>query len=256
MDDPIHSPLSDDEIDAWIRRHPEVWHHAGRPVPVEGIDDDDIDAVIRRLVDGITSTKRRRPRRRVAVAVGAVLAVAAVGGTTAALMSRDGQPSRPEGGVTCLAEPSLRNHAVAIGTGMDPIEGCRAEWEHGSFRDLVDGTTPALVACISPAGAINVFPGDAAVCDELELQPADANLDAESAAVVALQDRLADEINAAGCVPAADVAEHAQRILDEARLPSWQIRLNPDATASACALVAVDSESRLVRIIATKGDSS
>lgn len=249
MDDPIHSPLSDDEIDAWIRRHPEVWHHAGRPVPVEGIDDDDIDAVIRRLVDGITSTKRRRPRRRVAVAVGAVLAVAAVGGTTAALMSRDGQPSRPEGGVTCLAEPSLRNHAVAIGTGMDPIEGCRAEWEHGSFRDLVDGTTPALVACISPTGKINVFPGDVTVCHELELQPADATLDAESAAVVALQDRLADEINLASCAPAADVAEHAQRILDEARLPGWQVQIGADVATSTCARATVDSDNHTVLII-------
>lgn len=239
--------ITDEDLAAWIREHPEVW-------PYATIDDVEVD--VDRVVDDVASGARerrwvaRRRRRRI-VAAGAVAVAIATGGTVAALVARSGQPARPEAGVVCRAEASLQADAVELGAGSDPIEGCRAEWEHGSFADKVgDAPLPGLVACIDQrGGAINVFPGDAGTCSELALEQADIELDAESVAVVALQDRLIEEINAAECAPAGEVADFAQTILDESGLLGWQVRMDADPATSVCAKVGLDTPSRTVFVV-------
>lgn len=178
----------------------------------------------------------------------------AAGGTAAAIALRPGQPAAPEAGIVCLAEPGVNNHAVVLAPGVDPIEGCRAEWEHGSFSDRAGGLVPDLVACIDPVGgAISVFPGDPATCDGLGMQVADAVLDADSVAVIALQERLVAEINLADCQPTAvAVAEQAEQILAESGLTGWRVQINADAETGTCARAGVDSSSRTVFISATK----
>lgn len=239
--------ITDEDLAAWIREHPEVWSYATV---------DDVDVEVDRVVDDVVSGARerrwvaRRRRRRI-VTAGAVAVAIATGGTVAALVARSGQPARPEAGVVCRVEASLQADAVELEAGSDPIEGCRAEWEHGSFADKVgDAPIPDLVACIDPrGGAINVFPGDPGTCVDLALEQADTELDAESVAVVALQDRLVEEINAAECAPAGEVADFAQTILDESGLPGWQVRMDADPAASVCAKVGVDTPSRTVFVV-------
>lgn len=231
---------TESEISDWIRRHPEVWHFASElPSP---LDDEWFDHTVDDIVSGARERRRRaRRRRHRALTAGVAVAVLATGGTVAALLTRPGQPTRPEAGVLCRAEAAPQIVAIEVGAGVDPIPACRAQWENGAFGDDVDGP-PELVACIDPVGgAINVIPGDAATCAELSMEPADPELDVESDAVVALQDRLVEEINLADCAPAAEVAEQAQSILDESGLTGWRVQMTADPTSSVCAKVGVDS---------------
>lgn len=243
--------LTDEEMDALLDGHPAVLDDAER---ADLLDDREIDETVQRLVRGIVAdarVQRTHRRRHQLIAVGAtVVLAAAVGGTAAAMLARSGQPSRPEGGVLCQADAVEQKHAVHVGAGVDPIEACRVEWEHGSFAQyVVDGAIPDLVACIDPVGGvINVFPGDAEECAARGMEIADPELDDESRAVVVLQDRLAEEMDRAGCAPAAEVAERARSILDESELAGWQVHVNPGAETSTCAGVGVSSARRTVFI--------
>lgn len=240
MDDAGPTNRNESEISDWIRRHPEVWHFASE-LPSQ-LDDDWFDHTVGDIVSGARERRRRaRRRRHRAFTAGVAVALLATGGTVAALLTRAGQPTRPEAGVLCRADAAPRTAAIEVGAGVDPVRACRAQWESGAFGDGFD-VPSELVACIDPmGGAINVIPGDAAACAELSMEPADPELDVESDAVVALQDRLVEEINLAGCAPATEVAEQAQSILDESGLTGWRVQMTADPTTSVCAKVGVDS---------------
>lgn len=247
MDDAARTNRTEAEVSDWIRRHPEVWHFADESAPQ--LDDEWFERTVADIVSGSRERRRRaRRRRHRAVTAGVVVAALASGGTVAALLTRAGQPTRPEAGVTCRSAAALRSDAIEAGAGVDPVDACRAQWERGAFGNDVDVPTE-LVACIDPVGgAINVFPGDASVCADLSMEPADVELDVDSDAVVALQDRLVEEINLADCAPAADVAEQAQAILDQSGLTGWRVQMNADPTSSMCAKVGVDSPTRTIFI--------
>jgi hypothetical protein len=240
MDDAERPNRTESEISNWIRRHPEVWHFAG-DLPSQ-LDDEWFDQTVDDIVSGARERRRRaRRRRHRAFTAGVAVAVLASGGTVAALLIREGQPTRPEAGVSCRAEAAPQTDAIEVGAAVDPIAACRAQWESGAFGSDVD-VPSELVACIDPVGgAINVIPGDAIACADLSMETADPELDVESDAVVALQDRLVEEINLADCAPAADVAEKAQAILDESALTGWRVQMIADPTSSVCAKVGVDS---------------
>jgi len=240
MDDAGRTNRTEAEFSDWIRRHPEVWHLASE-LPSQ-VDDEWFDQTVDDIVSGARERRRRaRRRRRRAFTAGVAVAVLATGGTVAALLTRAGRPTRPEAGVLCRAEAAPQTDAIEVGAGVDPIVACRAQWESGVFGDDVD-VPSELVACIDPVGgAVNVIPGDAASCSDLSMEPADPELDVDSDAVVALQDRLVEEINLADCAPAAEVAEQAQVILDESGLTGWRVEMNADPDSSVCAKVAVDS---------------
>jgi len=85
----------------------------------------------------------------------------------------------------------------------------------------------------------------------LGLEPADPTLDAESQSVVALQQRLVDEINLADCQPASTVQRQAQAILDESGLNDWSVVVVGDAGSSACAKTGVDTATKTVNVIET-----
>lgn len=244
-DEPTDS-LAHDELAVWIRRHPEVWHFADELEPP--IDQAWTERTIRDIESGARQQRRRARRRRRVIAAGAVLAMLAAGGTAAAIATRSGQPAAPEAGVFCRAEPLILTHTVQLAPGSDPIADCRTEWDTGSFAHRVtSGRVPDLVACIDPlGGAINVFPGDQAVCADLGMAVADAALDAESEVVLTLQARLVEAINAAECAPAAEVAERSQSILDESGLSGWRVQMNADPASSVCAKVGVDSPNQTV----------
>ena len=242
MDDAERTNRTEAEMSEWVRSHPEVWHFANELR--SQLDDEWFERTVDDIVSGARERRRRvRRRRRRAFAAGVAVAALASGGTVAALLIRSGQPPRPEAGVLCRAETAPRTGAIEVGARVDPIAACRAQWENGAFGDDVE-VPSELVACIDPVGgAINVIPGDAAACTGLSMEPADPELDVASDAVVALQDRLVEEINLADCAPATEVAEHAQSILDESELTGWRVQMNADPDSSVCAKVGVDSPS-------------
>lgn len=198
--------------------------------------------------------RRRRRRRRMFGAAGAGVLVVG-GATAAAVLLRGGQPSVPEGGIGCRAEATLESDAAVVAPGQDPIEACRRVWESGEFADRIGPEgVPELVACVDPVGGqINVFPGDAGLCDELNLELADQELDADSQAIVDLQTRLVEEVNALDCQPAAEVAEQVEAILDESGLSGWQVVFSAEPATSMCAKAGVDSATRSINIIEVPG---
>lgn len=258
MADHLELPPSDEELAAWVRDHPDVWPvHSDGPVA----DTVDVDAKVASMIDAIVAERwtpgRSRGRRgRMFIAVGAVVVVGAGAAGVAALM-RFGQPDAPEAGTACRAEASLETDTVLVSPGVDPIEGCRLEWDHGAFADRADpGGTPSLVACTgSNGGGINVFPGEPGLCEELGLVPADAELDADSQAVVDLQIRLVDEINAADCQPALVVVAQAEVILAESGITGWRVDVLADVATSVCAKTGVDSATQTINIIELEGNN-
>jgi hypothetical protein len=241
--------ITDEDLAAWIREHPEVWPYA----TIDDVDVD-VDVDVDRVVDDVMSGamwQRRRPRwwRRRAFVAGVTVGVLAVGGTAAALVLRSEQPSAPEAGVVCRAEAALDADAIVIPVGDDPVERCEEVWREGRLGVDRSGDVPGLVACIDPRGPINVLPGAASVCADLGLEAAAADLDAAALSVVELQDRLVEEINLADCQPAEAVERQVLGILAEMGFDDWQVVVVAEPDKTVCAKVGVDSAANTINII-------
>ena len=157
----------------------------------------------------------------------------------------------PETGVLCRATARLDADAIGIAPGSDPIASCAQRWADGLLGDPGQ-PVPPLTACVSNNGSIDVFPGDATVCETLGLIAADDELTPDNAAIVALQDRLVNEINGVDCQPVQAAAAAAQEILAQSGFDGWKVAIAADAQAGTCGKAGVDSAARTVTIIEFK----
>lgn len=253
MNDQPDRSLSDADLATWVRRHPEVWHFADDSPEAE--TPEQLDTLIELIVSGEHERRRgqatRRRRTRLTIG-GACAALVLVGGAVGvAAIVRSGQPAAPETGVLCRATARLDADAIGIAPGSDPIAGCAQRWADGLLGDPGQ-PVPLLTACVSNNGSIDVFPGDATVCETLGLIAADDELTPDNAAIVALQDRLANEINAVECQPVQAAAAAAQEILAQSGFDGWKVAIAADAQAGTCGKAGVDSAARTVTIIEFK----
>ncbi len=230
-----------DPISTWILQHPETWDDAMTP-----LDERQIDAI----VDRITVRATRRRRKVFATAVLSTLVVAG-GAVGVAALVRSGQPTQPTAGIACREAPGVDADVIVIEPTDDPVGGCEAVWAAGRFDEarLADGEVPLLVACVSDAGVIEVYPGDAETCTGLGLADAGPALDEENQAIVALQERLVNEINLQPCVMAEDAASIGLRIVEESGLAGWTVEIRTDSTGAPCAKAAVDTTRRVVEVV-------
>ncbi|MBI4933831.1 MAG: hypothetical protein HY828_08135 [Actinobacteria bacterium] len=242
-------PTDDGNLSAWILEHPEVWGLAVE-APTTTVQDD----AVRRITSGRHAAERAYEftrRRRRAIAGGALaIAVLAGGSVGVAALIRSGQPDRPNEGITCRAAADLRADAIVIDIKADPVAECATVWSEGKFA--APGSEPAipeLAVCIADAGNIEVFPGDQSVCARLGLTASDSTLSPENDAVVALSDRVTNEINLADCASAAAATDAAQLIVNESGLKGWTVVVRPDSAGAACAKAAVDAPTRTVTIV-------
>lgn len=233
-------------IDAWIPEHPEVWKSAySEPTAAE------LDAAVRRVnarrreLAAVPNGQRRRRRSIAAVVVGAAVIVG--GSVGVAALIRSGQPSQPAQGIACRAAEDVDADAVVISSEADPVGACAVVWAAGDLG--LSDVVPPLTACIAVSGVVEVFPGDTGVCPRLGLVNADPGLSTDNQAVVALNDRLVEEINAADCVSPADVVASAQRIVDESGLEGWTLEVRDDSTNADCAKVALDQSTLTITVI-------
>lgn len=231
----------EDPISTWILQHPETWDDAMSP-----LDERQVDAI----VDRITVRATRRRRKVVATAVLSTL-VFAGGAVGVAALVRSGQPTQPTAGVACREAPGVDADVIVIEPTDDPVEGCRSLWAAGRFDEAAGGVgvVPPLVACISDAGVIEVYPGDAETCTGLGLANADSGLDVENQAIVALQERLVNDINARPCASAQAVEEIARRIVDESLISGWKVEVRPDSIDATCAKAAVVATAQVVQVV-------
>lgn len=242
-------PADDGNLSAWILEHPEVWGYAVE-APTSTVQDD----AVRRITSGEHAAERSSEftRRRRRAIVGAALAVAVLAGGTAgvAAVIRSSQPTRPNEGISCRSAADLRADAILIDAQPDPVAGCAVLWSEGKFS--TPGSEPAipeLTACVATAGVVEVLPGDQTVCGRLGLSVSEPTLNTEGAAVVALTDRLTNDINLAECAPTDEVADAAERIVDESGLQGWTVAIRADSVQATCAKTAVDAPTRTVTII-------
>lgn len=239
----------DDVIAEWIREHPEVWAEASDPMSPAFVEGVIVDIVSGARMARLNERETRRHRNLVAGFVAAL--VVAGGAVGVAALVRSGQPTQPTAGVACREAPGVDADVIVIEPTDDPVGGCEAVWAAGRFSEtpLSGGEAPALMACISDAGVIEVYPGDAETCTRLGLSNADPALDVENQAIVALQERLANEINLQPCVTAEDAAAIGLRIVEESGLAGWTVEIRTDSAGASCAKAAVDTTRQVVEVV-------
>lgn len=245
-----HDDVYDDDFLAvWIRQHPEVWDEASEPISSEFIDRMVADIVSGARLERLQQRETRRRLKLVAFGVLSTLLVAG-GAVGVAALVRSGQPTQPAAGVACRGA-GVDADVVVIEPTDDPVGACGALWAAGRFDEapLAGDGVPPLVACISDAGVIEVRPGDAGTCAGLGFADADPVLDDENQAIVSLQDRVVEEVNAQPCASALVVESIAQRLVAESGLAGWRVEIRSDSISAQCVKAVVDSTTSVVLIV-------
>lgn len=239
----------DDVIATWIRAHPEVWAEASEPMSSAFVDE-----VVGDIMSGARLARlqqRAARRRRKFVASGVLSTLVLAGGTVGVVaLVRSGQPTQPAAGVACRGA-GVDADVIVIEPTDDPVGGCGALWAAGRFDEapLASDGVPPLVACISDVGVIEVYPGDAGTCESLGFADADPVLDDENQAIVALQERIVEEINAQPCASTPTVESIAQRLVSESGLAGWRVEIRSDSISAPCAKAVVDATTSIVQIV-------
>lgn len=213
----------------------------------------DASAELRAAVEGLAVDDRkagRRVRRPVVIGLATLVALGGATAAVAALIGR--QPDRPDQAPACRDAPSLSANMYALEPGAEALERCSALWIDGTISspDYPPGSLPPpLVACIGPGGVIEVFPGSADVCAELDLDPASSNLDADADAIVRLTNRIADELNGGPCVDGSTAIALVQTLLDDLGLKDWTIDANALPSDATCVKGAPDPATNTVHLV-------
>lgn len=210
--------------------------------------DDLVDAILAAPARPVL--RRRRPRPRLAVAALVTAAVLVVTGTAAAVLYI-ARPSQRSAGATCYASAALDAAGVVVPAGVDPVAACESAWHSGLVRG-VDPTAPPvvppLVACVTPTGAVGVYPGTRGTCARLGL-PESAPPDQTDAAEISLVDQLV-AATGGSCAPIDGTVELARTLFDELGLDGWTAEArSPERPDDRCARIAVDPERKAVVVV-------
>ena len=257
MNEPHHDgrggPQDADDIDViaqWIREHPEVWADASTPTPASFVDGVVADIVSGSRMARVQANTRRRQRKLVAGGVLSALVVAG-GAVGVAAIVRSGQPTQPSAGIACFDSVGDDADVIVVEPTDNPVAACSDLWATGRFAEPTDAAdvVPALVACISESGVISVYPGDDRTCAQAGLVDAEPMLDPQNQAIVALQQRITDDVNLAPCATVDDVAAIVQRLVDESGLAGWEVEIRSDSVGASCAKAAIDVTTRVVQVV-------
>lgn len=226
----------------WLR---EVLFFDGTYAPLDPAERDRRLAIIKQRASARAAKRVHRRRLGRWTAAGCVVGLAAGGVAVAVLRSE--QPTRPEAGITCRVEARPDASAIVLSPAADPVQACRDAWEDGpgAARPVPD----ELTACIGGRGGIEVFPGPAAVCQQLDLILADIGLSPENVRIVELSERIASEINLADCRPTSEVDSLVMAILTELGFDGWTVHTLPRASESDCAKVGLDPVAKTVTLL-------
>lgn len=164
-------------------------------------------------------------------------------------------------GFACYAAPDLNADRVAIAAdeALEPT-ACAPLWANRTLTNsgiVAPGGVPYLRACISPGGGLAVFPtADDRICDRLGLpEPDPASIPAADS-VRGLAESLSRRINATSCLSIDTAGTMVRDVLDSSGLADWTVATLPTTAERPCASVAVDSETRTVRLVPIPGDGN
>lgn len=229
-------------------------------------DDATVAARRRALEEELSSSRRslrRLPRRRLAVALVALLAFAAGAAWAAGVFSAKEISFRD--GVGCYSEARLRGPQLSITifrAAADPVAKCEKYWRQGvidtGLRRLGrEGKTdhpPHLVACANPGSGIAVFPGSDGVCQKLGLEPLPADYEGpgrEAARAYTAWNRILARrfqvIKPGNCRSPGPIAEEVRGLLATHGYPDVAVRIS---TEGPCAK-SVESRGRAIEVLTT-----
>lgn len=226
---------------AILRRHNPV-----DPAAVPGPDSPAAQRIYRRVIN---TPPGRRPVRRLAVRVAAVVLVSLSVAAGGVLVYREvTQPA----GVVCYASVSLDSDRVVVDPQDSPDPSlCRAVWAQGPLADQADppGSVPPLQACVNQEGTFVVFPSDdPAVCQRLGLATP-APSDDQLRSVQEVQRELVAYIEGNRCPTIDDAAAHAQELLDDAGLVDWTVERRPPTGERPCASISIDPDTNTIIVV-------
>lgn len=114
-------------------------------------------------------------RRKLAVAVAAILALSGGAALAAGLFSANDVSL--EAGIGCYSQPELGGgHLRAVShASADPVAKCAKYWREGRIGGNRGSTSPHLVACTEKDAGVSVFPGPDGLCERLGLEPLPAD---------------------------------------------------------------------------------
>lgn len=208
-----------------------------------------------RLLAEITATPRQPQRtslrhRRVVVAIAVGIAAVATLGA-AWIMTR---PVAEPQDIVCYQAADLDSDRVGIGYGDDvAAEACERFWSDGILTNPQfgpAGSVPPLVACVSEAGSLAVFPtNDPNVCHTLGLADVDEASLPGADAVRDLNDALVDYFLTNLCIPVPRAVDDVRRILDAHGFVDWTISETSGPPDRPCASHSMDTENARITII-------
>ena len=186
------------------------------------------DAIQAAIADPAVA-RRRRTRRRLALAVGTLLLL---GGSLAAAQLLNEPEKLATGSIGCYQDAAMRGSVTIIWPGdRTPVEACAQ-----SFREAGE-PVPPLVAC-AYNGAVAVLPGrDQSVCQRHALEPLPPGYAPALGRVAELERAILAIEASADCLPPEVLAARVQRLLDRSGWTGWTTWLRPDVSPGPCGSV-------------------
>lgn len=230
-----------------IRRTPTMWSEMN-----ESIHEPDFE-VIRNLVFNQLNVEHRSKRagkriKKKFLGIFAAFTILSSGTLATAHILTTDQPKIVAAGTVCRAEAKANAYAIVSGPSDDPISFCGREWESGQFtKQRGNGPVPPLAACVSKQRIIEIFPGYEEVCGQMGLSIANLEMTSYQKAVIELQRRASDEVNAK-CIPIDKGVQLIEKALIQLQLRDWKIKTGIASRPGPCALVSVLETQRMLEI--------
>lgn len=228
-------------------------------------------AARRRALEAELRSSRRRilrtPRRRLAVAVVALVALG--GGAAWAAGVFSAKDISFEAGVGCYSEARLTGPRLSVTithAAADPVAKCEKYWREGvvdtGLRKLgregkIDYPRgkypPPLVACASSGSGVQVFPGGDGVCEKLGLKPLPGDYAApgrEAARAYTAWNRIVAprvQVRPGRCLSPGPIAARARGLLAAHGYADVLVRVS---TEGPCAK-AIESRGRAIEVLTT-----
>ncbi|SBW18534.1 hypothetical protein FDG2_0708 [Candidatus Protofrankia californiensis] len=195
----------------------------------------------------VASEPTRTPWWRRKLVIVPAVAVVAVSATAAGQALLPGGVATQATTVSCYKTVSLHGDTDIVGGGVtDPVESCRQVWQSTGMN-----VPSELAACLTPDGAITVFPSKEA-CRTLGLRPFMGVSDS-ARSFAAFQNDVVTAVRADHCRPRNEIIDMIRGKLDAYGLQSWRIDDSgfgqPWAAGRPCASLAFNHDRSTVIIV-------
>jgi hypothetical protein len=202
----------------------------------------------RALLDRILTSSHPTPRagssRALRIAVASITVILISAGAWAIVA----QVSEPRG-VACYEAASLDGKIVVVAapSTLEPSV-CHRLWLDGTLSNPdFDQSPPPLTGCVSPGGALLVFPGaDPQLCQELGLTIHDPG---EPDQNLTLNHKLLGYFGSTACPPLEDSIENVEAILRSLELHEWTVEAGIGTGDRPCASFSLDVPRKIVVLV-------